>query len=243
MQGIGGGAATVVLPGSQAVCAVVGEGVGLGGLSVLGPGPGGDIAGVSCGGAGLDWGVVPQGHGEDVGGAAACSLFGRPGGEPTLDVEGVGGGDGIGARSGGCGLQTAEGVVGVGHGGGDAAVDAGAFGEQASAEIVGEGAGLVVGPVLLAGGGDGSEEVKSGGVAGDRAHGVGLDGLDKTPELVVVEGAFHIGRRDARAGKDGDLLVGLEAYDNEIFVGASLDLAPTKKRIHITIDINRVFFT
>ena len=29
---------------------VVGEGVGLCGLSVLGPGPGGDIAGVSCGG-------------------------------------------------------------------------------------------------------------------------------------------------------------------------------------------------
>ena len=45
-EGVGGGAATVVLPGSQAVCAVVGEGVGLGGLSVLGPGPGGDIAGL-----------------------------------------------------------------------------------------------------------------------------------------------------------------------------------------------------
>ena len=68
---------------------VVGEGVGLCGLSVLGPGPGGDIAGVSCGGAGLDRGVVPQGHGEDVGGP----LHGRPGGQPTLDVEGVGGGD------------------------------------------------------------------------------------------------------------------------------------------------------
>ena len=67
---------------------VVGEGVGLCGLSVLGPGPGGDIARVSCGGAGLDRGVVPQGHGEDVGGP----LHGRPGGQPTLDVEGVGGG-------------------------------------------------------------------------------------------------------------------------------------------------------
>ena len=75
------------------MCTVVGEGVGLCGLSVLGPGPGGDIAGVSCGGARLDRGVVPEGHGEDVGGAAACSLHGRPGGEPSLDVEGVGGGD------------------------------------------------------------------------------------------------------------------------------------------------------
>ena len=34
------------------MCTVVGEGVGLCGLSVLGPGPGGDLAGVSCGGAG-----------------------------------------------------------------------------------------------------------------------------------------------------------------------------------------------
>ena len=75
------------------MCTVVGEGVGLGGLSVLGPGPGGDIAGVSCGGAGLDWGVVPEGQGEDVGRAAACSLHGGPGGQPPLDVEGVGGGD------------------------------------------------------------------------------------------------------------------------------------------------------
>ena len=68
---------------------VVGEGVGLGCLSVLGPGSGGDIAGVAGGGAGLDRGVVPEGHGEDVGGP----LHGRPGGQPTLDIEGVSGGD------------------------------------------------------------------------------------------------------------------------------------------------------
>ena len=67
--------------------------------------------------------------------------------------------------------------------------------------------------MLLAGGGDGSEEVKSGGVAGDRAHGVGLDGLDQAPELVVVEGALDIGGGNPRAGEDGDLLVGLETLD------------------------------
>ena len=78
---------------------------------MLDPGPGGDVSGVAGGGAKLDRGVVPEGHGEDVGGAAACSLFGRPGGEPTLDVEGVGGGDGIAAGSGGGSLQAAEGVV------------------------------------------------------------------------------------------------------------------------------------
>ena len=49
-------------------------------------------------------------------------------------------GEGVGAGTGGHGLQAAEGVVGVGHGGGDAAVDAGAFGEQASESIEVEGA-------------------------------------------------------------------------------------------------------
>ena len=86
------------------MCTVVGEGVGLGGLSVLGPGPGGDIAGVSYGGAGLDRGVVPEGHGEDVGGP----LHGRPGGQPTLDVPAVRGGDCGGPAAGRVGLQTRE---------------------------------------------------------------------------------------------------------------------------------------
>ena len=188
------------------MCAVVGEGVGLGGLSVLGPGPGGDIAGVACIGfrpvPGDGLGVVPQGHGEDVGGP----LHGRPGGQPTLDVEGVGGGDGIGARSGGGSLQAAERVVGVGHGGGDAAVHAGALGEEASAEIVGEGAGLVVSAVLLAGGSDIAEEVILGAVAGRGAHGVLFDGLHQASEGVVVERALDKGGRHARTGEDGDLL-------------------------------------
>ena len=67
--------------------------------------------------------------------------------------------------------------------------------------------------------------------------------LARRPRAPRLRPGLDIVGRDSRAGKDGDLLVGLEAYDNEIFVGASLDLAPTKKRIHITIDINRVFFT
>ena len=184
------------------MCAVVSEGVGFGRLSVLGPGPGGDVTGVAGGSAGLDRGIIPQGHGDDIAGP----LHGRPGGQPTLDVEGVGGGDGIGARSGGGSLQTAEGVVGVGHCGGNAAVHARGFGEQAAAGVVGEGAGLVVGAVLLAGGGDVAEEVVGGGDAGDRAHGVGLDGLDEAAEGVVVEGALNIENRDTRTGEDGDLL-------------------------------------
>ena len=60
--------------------------------------------------------------------------------------------------------------------------------------------------MLLAGSGDVAEEVKSGGVAGDRAHGIGLDGLDEAPKLVVVEGALDIGGGGSRAGEDGDLL-------------------------------------
>ena len=60
--------------------------------------------------------------------------------------------------------------------------------------------------MLLAGGGDGSEEVVAGGVAGDRACGVLLDGLDEASEGIVVEGALDIGIRDTRTGEDGDLL-------------------------------------
>ena len=103
-EGIGGGAATVVLPGSEAVCAVVSEGVGLGRLFVLGPGPGGDVSGVAGGSTGLDRGIIPQGHGEDVGGP----LHGRPGGQPTLDVPAVRGGDCGGPAAGRGGLQTRE---------------------------------------------------------------------------------------------------------------------------------------
>ena len=75
------------------MCAVVGEGVGLGGLFVLGPGPGGDVTGVAGGGAGLDGSIVPQGHGEDIRRVVAGPFDGSPRGEPPLDVEGVGGGE------------------------------------------------------------------------------------------------------------------------------------------------------
>ena len=101
---VGGGAVVVVLPRGEAVCAVVSEGVGFGRLSVLGPGPGGDVSGVAGGSAGLDRGVVSQGHGEDVGGP----LHGRPGGQPTLDVPAVRGGDCGGPAAGRGGLQTRE---------------------------------------------------------------------------------------------------------------------------------------
>ena len=96
-EGVGGGPVVVELPGGEAVGLVVGEGVGLGVLSILCPGPGGDVAGVAGGGARLDRGVVAQGHREDVGGVVAAPLDCHARGEPTLDVECVGGGDGVGA--------------------------------------------------------------------------------------------------------------------------------------------------
>ena len=74
------------------MCAVVSEGVGFGRLSVLGPGPGGDVSGVLRSGTGEGRGVVAQGHREDV----RRSLEGRAGGQPALDVPAVGGGDGVG---------------------------------------------------------------------------------------------------------------------------------------------------
>ena len=67
--------------------------------------------------------------------------------------------------------------------------------------------------VLLAGGGDGPEEVVLSAVPACRSHGVGLDGLDQAAEGIVVEGPLDIGGGDARPGEDGDLLVGLEALD------------------------------
>lgn len=54
--------------------------------------------------------------------------------------------------------------------------------------IVGEGAGLVVVAVLLAGGGDGPEEVIAGGVSGDSVYGIGLDGLEETAVGGVLQG-------------------------------------------------------
>ena len=66
--------------------AVIGEAVGAGRLARLGPGPGGDVTGVLRHGTGDGRAVVAQGHREDVG----RSLEGRPGGQPALDVEGVG---------------------------------------------------------------------------------------------------------------------------------------------------------
>ena len=63
--------------------AIVGEGVGPGGLAIPGPGPGGNVAGVAGGGTGLNRSIVAQGHREDVGG----SLLGGPGAEPALGLK------------------------------------------------------------------------------------------------------------------------------------------------------------
>lgn len=61
--------------------------------------------------------------------------------------------------------------------------------------------------MLLAGGDDVAEEVVLGGVAGDGAHGVLLDGLDEPAEGVVVEGPLDVGGRDPGSGEPGELLL------------------------------------
>ena len=66
------------------MCAVVGEGVGLGGLSVLGPDPGGDVSGVAGGGAGLDRGVVPERH-QCCNASIGCRALGEQGRQALIE--------------------------------------------------------------------------------------------------------------------------------------------------------------
>ena len=91
-ESVGGGPVVVILPGGQTMRTIVSEGVSPGGLAVLGPGPGGDVARVAGGRTGLNRSVVAQGHREDVGLAVAGALDSRSRAEPALDVPGVGGG-------------------------------------------------------------------------------------------------------------------------------------------------------